>query len=290
MAKNSSSSGDRREAAREKARQIAEAQAKREKTAKRVLYSGIAVVVVGILVAVGFLVYEASKPATVPAAYSDGGITLVKGDGEPQAVGAKDAKEDLPADLPPYSDSGLADDVPVVTVYLDYQCPVCQGFEQENGTMLTNLVNDGTIALEYRPIAILDSQSGGNKYSTRSANMVACIADSRQDAEVVKTSQVLFDNQPEEGGDGMTDEQMLAYAEEAGVDTGAKLTSDPEQTVKSCTTEETFSKYVEQTTQDTLDSGVTGTPTVRINGKDSQSWQDSEAFATEILKAAGQIG
>ena len=56
MAKNNSAD-DKRNRARENARQIAANQAKKEKTAKTILYTGIAVVVVAVLAVVLSLIH-----------------------------------------------------------------------------------------------------------------------------------------------------------------------------------------------------------------------------------------
>lgn len=63
MAKDNSAE-QKRNRARENARQIAAAQAKKEKTAKVILYSGIGVVVVAVAVIVTLLVVQSAKPAT----------------------------------------------------------------------------------------------------------------------------------------------------------------------------------------------------------------------------------
>lgn len=290
MAKNSVPAADRRQAAREKARQIAQAQAKREKTAKTILYTGVAVVVVAVLVIVGVLIYQAAQPAPGPRNYTGGSITLVNGGDSIQAVAAKGADaEDAPVDAPPFSEGGLPEDAPVVTVFLDFQCPGCAGFEQANGDMLNQLVNEGTIAVEYYPVALLDSSSQGNEYSTRSANLMACVADSGQADRYMDLNALLLANQPAQGANGMTDEELLGFAEEAGVDISAQTSQDG-ATVEQCVTDVTFGTFTERSTQDALNEGLQGTPRVLIDGTETESWQDPQAFATELLTAAGEIG
>lgn len=289
MAKNLSSD-DRRQAARDKARQIAQAQAKREKTAKTVLYSGIGLIVLAVIVVIVVLLVQAARPAPGPSAYSDDSLTLVKGDGGVKAVGAKDGK-DVPEGLTPYADSGIAQDAPVVKVYLDLQCPSCKGFEEANGGTLEKLVKDGTIAVQYQPVAILDQASGGNKYSSRAANLTACVADSGQGDKFFPYLKAMFAGQPEENTNGLDDAAMLANAAKGGIDVNAKIHEDSSKTVADCAKDQTFGKYVENSTQAALKDGLQGTPRVEINGKDvdSQVWSDPNAFATEVLKAAGKI-
>ncbi len=292
MAKNSSSAADRRQAAREKARQLAEAQAKREKTARTILYTGVGVVVVAVLAVVIFLIVQAAQPTPGPKNYTAGSITLASDGEQVQAYGAKGAEaDDAPADAPAFSESGLPDTAPVVTVYLDFQCPGCAGFEQANAGTLGKLVDEGTIAVEYQPVAILDASSQGNEYSTRSANLMACVADSGQTDVYMDVMKTLFDNQPAQGANGMTDEQLLEFAEQAGVDTSAPTTTlEGGPSVQECVENVSFDKFVENTTQDALSDGLQGTPRVLVNGEDTEAWQDPEAFATELLTAAGEIG
>jgi protein-disulfide isomerase len=42
----------------------------------------------------------------------------------------------------------------VVDLYEDFLCPACRQFEEVNGATLESLVDDGTVRLQYRPIAI----------------------------------------------------------------------------------------------------------------------------------------
>jgi protein-disulfide isomerase len=179
MAKNSSAD-DRRANAREKARQIAAAQAKKEKTAKTILYTGIAVVVVAVIAVVGTLVWQSSRPAPAPVGMVSGTVAFGPGeDGGLQAVQPQGEEDGADVSgLPTAAEAGAEDGAAVVKVYLDFQCPGCQAFEQTNAETLNRLAGEGSIVLEYEPVAILDRFSSGNEYSTRTANMVACVADS----------------------------------------------------------------------------------------------------------------
>ena len=70
----------------------------------------------------------------------------------------------------------VGDGPDVVATYIDFMCPICNQFEGIYGETLNKLVADGSITLEYHPVAILDSQSQGTEYSTRSANALYCVA------------------------------------------------------------------------------------------------------------------
>lgn len=267
---------DRRSAAREKARQIAEAQARKQKTAKRVLFIGIALVVVLVIVVVSVLIYQSTRPADQPQGYSDGSVTFVK-DGDGVALTGDPGKDSKDA----------KDSAPNVKVFLDYQCPACGQFEGLNGPGLGKLAENGDISLTFQPVALLDNQSGGTKYSTRSANLMMCVVDSGQADKFQSLSLSLFSNQPEEGATGLDDEKMLDLAHQAGVDADKKIRTVPDgtMTVRDCVKNIRFEDYVTQSTKEALDNGLKGTPTVHINGKDSGDWSDQKSFFAEILQA-----
>ncbi|SMY01443.1 Protein-disulfide isomerase [Brevibacterium sp. 239c] len=288
MAKNNSGdkSGDnRRNQARENARRIAEAQNKKERTAKTILYVGIGVVVVVVAAIVGVLIFQQSKPGITPANVVAGGVSMAK-DGE--VVQPKQMPKGEESDLPSPADAGVKKDAATVTVYLDFQCPGCKAFEDANAPTLEKLADEGSIVLEYKPVSILDRMSTGNEYSTRSANLAACVIDSQPET-IRDFFPAMYAQQPEEQGNGRTDEQLLKVAEDAGVDTSKKLKSDPEQTVKSCVTDQTFKDYVKKTSSEALDNGVEATPWVLINGKHTDKTSDPQALTLEILKATGEI-
>lgn len=151
---------------------------------------------------------------------------------------------------------GQADAPVTVTVYADFMCPYCGQFERANGETLDKLVDEGTIKLDIHPMAFLDSQSGGTKYSTRAANAFATVANADQ-AAALKFSQLLFTNQPSEGSTGLTDDQLAAFATQAGASSEvvAKIADNG------------YTGWIDELTQQAFNSGITGTPTVKINGE-----------------------
>ncbi|WP_349828320.1 DsbA family protein [Brevibacterium litoralis] len=296
MAKNTPSGPERRQNAREKARQLADEQARRDKLSRIILFSGLGLVVVAVALVITFLLVQANKPALSPQAYVSGGVTLAKAaDSEELQVVASPEPGDaeVPAGLPTVADSGAQDTAAHLKVYLDFQCPACKAFEEGNGTAIGNMIADGSLVMELEPIAFLDSQSNGNEYSTRSANAFACVADSGQDATLVPFMQTLFANQPAEGQNGMEDAQLIALAEEAGVDPSTPIATVPEEgaapTVEQCITEQTFADTVGKTTTEAMgDEGVSGTPTVLVNGEavEGDVWGNPQSFATTLIQAS----
>lgn len=277
----------RRSAAREKARQMAEAQSRKEQRTKLFVRSAIAVVVVAVLVVVGVLVWRAAQPGMTPSATADGGVTLVQGDELVASPLVDDA--DIPAGLAKPTADQLTEGAPHVKVVLDFQCPACQAFELTNGELLSRMVDDGAISLEYNAISFLDSTSGGNRYSTRAANASLCVADS-QPQTYMDVVMAMFVNQPGEGESGRTDDELFATLEGAGVDLDQPIATSGEGedpvSVRECISEEVFSGAVGDNTQNQSEQGYNSTPTVLINGERFEQWQEPGSFAAAIIAAS----
>jgi protein-disulfide isomerase len=145
----------------------------------------------------------------------------------------------------------------VVATYIDFMCPICNQFEQIYGPTLQDLVDDGSITLEYHPVAILDRYSQGTEFSTRAANALYCVAESAPDA-VTPFVASMYENQPAEGTAGLTDEQIIGIAVDAGA-----------EDVAACITDRTYDRFVAAMTGDMPadENGGRGTPTVTVNGE-----------------------
>lgn len=143
-----------------------------------------------------------------------------------------------------------------VSIYADFMCPYCGQFERANGTDLTAAVESGKAKLEIHPMAFLDPQSSGTKYSTRAANAFVTVANA-DPALAWKFDRLLYANQPEEGSSGLTDAQLVDYAKQAGVPDSVTATFS----------EQTYVPWVQKVTDQAFASGITGTPTVKINGQ-----------------------
>lgn len=148
-----------------------------------------------------------------------------------------------------------------VRVIADMQCPVCKQFESANGQVLTDAVNNGSIAVEYNVISFLDQNSGGSRYSSRGANAAYCVADA-DPSKFQAWLSAMYEQQPEEGKGGLPNSQIIQIATAAGV-------TDP--SVAKCINDDKFDSYVQKTTQDVFATGINGTPTVFVNGTKVQT-------------------
>ena len=147
-------------------------------------------------------------------------------------------------------------DAPVVVgVYFDYMCPYCGQFERPNSAELQQDVQAGTIRLDLHPMSFLD-QASSTQYSTRAASAAVTIARQAPGAFLAFHAS-LFEHQPAEGTVGLSDDELAQLATEAGVPAG----------VTSTFAAHNDQAWVTAATQAAFTSGVTGTPTVTINGQ-----------------------
>ena len=294
---------ERREQAREQARRAREAEKKREKRNRWLLQGGIVVVVVAILGVVALVLSQSMKPAGPgPANMISGGVTF----GSDLEVvktaslqeGGERAARDVDWEKPPID----------VTVYVDYMCPACGNFEQQNGTMLEQYVGSGDINMTVYPINFLDGQSLGTKYSTRAANLFSCIVDQQPESAFALHNRLLSaEVQPAEQTTGLTDEQLIEQAEAAGATASNEL--------KQCVKDQRYAGFINANWKAVSETGLQGlaegaqlindprvgdlqpadepqrlrsTPTVIVNG---QQWVEARDGSLEeyILKLKAQL-
>jgi protein-disulfide isomerase len=217
------------------ARRAAEAAARaRAERRRRTVLGGIVATVVVLVALVVVIVVQSHR--TTPAA--DAAVPANTVDGTAIAVGSADA--------------------PVtVDLYEDFQCPNCKAFEDESGSTLAQLVADGTVQARYHGMAFLDT-SANDQYSTRALNAAAVVLASGGPEAFQTFHDLLFANQPTEGGSGLSDDQLVQYAAQAGV-----AGSSVEQDIRDLT----YGDWVATATDQASKDGVTGTPTVFVGGQ-----------------------
>ena len=229
---------DKREAARQRiaAQRAAEAAARaKAQRRRRTVLGGVGAAVVVVIALVVVFVVQSSRTSTsasaaVPANTTDGGYAF--------GVGSADAEVTL-------------------DMYEDFQCPNCENLESTSGAAIQQLVSAGTVKVRYHGMAFLDT-SKNDQYSTRSLNAAAVVASTAGADAYAQFHQLLFAHQPPEGGSGLSDDQLIAYANQAGA-TGATVARDIRDL--------TYGDWTERATDQASKDGVTGTPTVLVDGK-----------------------
>jgi len=151
-----------------------------------------------------------------------------------------------------------SDDAPTpLTIFEDPQCPVCRDFEDAVGDRLSTAIEAGEVRVEYRIVSFLDGASP-NAYSSRAANALMAVQDTAGPEVFAAFHGTLFANQPEEGTEGPDDDQLVAWAVEAGA---------TESDVRPLIEDGAFDQFVVNATDQMSRDGVTGTPTVLIDGE-----------------------
>lgn len=142
-----------------------------------------------------------------------------------------------------------------VETYLDFMCPYCAQFEQAEGETIQGLVASNDITLRVTPVSILDRLSQGTEFSSRAAAAMYSIAVADPDS-VYAFMQAMFASQPAENTPGLSDEQIVQVARNAGVD----VTPELEQSILD-------HEYQQFAQTRALPDGASGTPTVLVNGE-----------------------
>jgi protein-disulfide isomerase len=142
-----------------------------------------------------------------------------------------------------------------IDIYEDFMCPICHEFEDSAGPTITKLVDAKKVTVRYHPISILDRASNGTEYSTRSAGAAAAAA---AGGKFYEYHEVLFANQPEENSDGLDNAKLIELGKSVG------LTS---QAFADAVTNGTYQGWATDVTDKASAAGVTGTPTIKVNGK-----------------------
>ena len=149
--------------------------------------------------------------------------------------------------------------VPVVELFFDYQCPRCNEFETIYGAALEELASSGQIDLHYRPMIFLDVNLQ-NDSSLRSGIGAAC-ADTVGKYRDYHAQ--LFANQPETEGDGYADTVLRDT-----IPSKIGITGDQLSSFQKCYDDKQTQSWVQAQDEAGAKSGVTGTPTFKVNGKD----------------------
>ncbi len=160
-----------------------------------------------------------------------------------------------------------------VEVYEDFLCPACKTFEDANATQLSGWVQDGTVKVIYRPVAILDRLSA-DEYSSRSLNAAAAVVNTSPSA-FADFHTALFANQPAENGPGLTDAKLIELAVAAGADQAG---------IEPAITERRYQSWAESMTEEFSQKGFTGTPTVVVDGQQLED-RSAEALAAAVEAA-----
>jgi protein-disulfide isomerase len=274
-------SSEARAAAKERARELRALHRKHERRRRLIVQLSVlggALVIIGIVAVT--LVSMNQSPARGPLNMASDGIKIGTDLTAVRTGGLAPSSSPVPSEVNPV-------DVVEIRHYVDYLCANCGTFDRKNSEQLRTWVSSGAATLEIHPIALLTTKSaGGSQYSLRAANAAACVAEYSPDS-FFDFHEALFRDQPEEGSEGLTDEQLVQRASKAGVTNLSKVTT--------CIEKRRFTSWVQQATVRALNGpipdadieAITTAPTIIVNGKRFQYTKEFDAkelaqFVTEV--------
>jgi protein-disulfide isomerase len=166
--------------------------------------------------------------------------------------------EITPQPYPLETGKGVGDpNAPVkIEVYEDFQCPSCKEFTTsiEPQVLQSAYITSGQVYYEFKQYPFLDANSV-TKESQQSANASMCALEQNRFWDFHK---MLYVNQGAvENGGSFNDKRLRAFAEALGLDMNA---------FDQCFTDNKYSTEITSEFEAGQTAGVTGTPTVIVNG------------------------
>ncbi|MCX4732627.1 DsbA family protein [Streptomyces sp. NBC_01363] len=257
-------------AARERLRAERERQAKKDKARRQII---VGVSIVGVLAVVGagtWGIMQLNKPSHWEAAKDAKNVTAPKntsGDnGTTVVIGKSSAKKTL-------------------ELYEDSRCPICGTFEQSIGETVHKDVDAGKYKIKYIGATFIDGMTGGEGSKNALSALGAALDVSPEAFLDYKAALYSAKYHPEETDDKFKDDSYLIKVADS-VD-ALKGNAAFQKNVK----DGTFDNWAMKMSAAFEDSGVKGTPTLKMDGKaltDGQSKNAPmtvDAFNTAITAA-----
>jgi protein-disulfide isomerase len=210
----------------------------REQRARQQQQQRLAVILIVAFAAVlvtGLLIYPSLKAAATPV----GEIVTVTPGTWPQADGARLGDPNAPV---------------LIEVYEDFQCPACKTYtEQSEPQVIANYVTTGKAYYVFRHYPFLDDRSASSE-SDQAANASMCAA---EQGSFWDYHNMLFANWNSENAGAYIDKRLVAFADTLGLDM---------EQFNACFKENRFEDQINKDFADGQKVGVTGTPSVFVNG------------------------
>ncbi|CAL9430047.1 DsbA family protein [Streptomyces griseomycini] len=232
-------------AARERLRAERERQAKREKVKRQVVVACSVVGVLAVAGGIGYAVVQGNKPGYWEAAQDDKLVKPANSSGEngtTVVIGESDAKKTL-------------------ELYEDPRCPVCATFEQSVGKTIEKDVEDGKYKIRFVGASFLDRGLGGEGSKNALSALGAALNVGPEAFLAYKSALYSAEHHPAESEDKFKDDSYLI--EVANTVDDLKGNKQFQKDVK----DGTFDKWALEMSETFDDSGVEGTPTLKMDGK-----------------------
>ncbi|OKK19186.1 disulfide bond formation protein DsbA [Streptomyces sp. CB00455] len=250
-------------AARERLRAEREAQAKKDKVRRQVVVAGAVVAALAVIGGVAYALVQANQPGYWDKAAK---AALVKPknttgeDGTTVVVGKAEAKKTL-------------------EVYEDSRCPACAQFEQSVGAQVKQDVDAGKYKLQYFGATFIDNGAKGEGSKNALSALGAALNVSPEAFLDYKAALYSKELHPQETVDSFAkDDYLLKVA-----DTVPALKGNAE--FKKAVEDGTYDRWALEMSKAFGKTGVTGTPTLKMDGKKIDTPGTPEAFTAAIDKA-----
>ena len=174
-------------------------------------------------------------------------------DGDPMAMGAVDATV-------------------VMTEWADYRCPFCSVFAEETLPQLQKYIDDGTLRVEFRDLAIFGDESVKAATAARAAGV---------QGKFFEFQHALFAATPNEGHPDIPDDLVLGLVEDLGLDVAQFEADwrDPQH-----------EQGVYLDSQEAQGMGVSGTPAFVVGTQFVSGAQPLSEFERIIEAEAAKLG
>lgn len=247
------------------------------KTDRTTLYK-VAIVVLSVIV-VGLLAVMSQNAGSDAAPQAT--VTVTQGAGDPQqpveeAPQADPERDAFLLDLPRRIEGdplakGSLDAKIVMTEWADYRCPFCSVFTEDTLPLLQPLIDDGTLRIEFRDLAIFGEDSINAAAAARAAG---------EQGLYWEFAEALYVSLPNQGHPPVGDAEVTAIAEQVGVQDMEKFQSD----------------YIDPATRDAVTSdsaeaqkfGISGTPAFLIGTEFISGAQPIGVFEQVIAQEIAQ--
>ncbi|MER7250153.1 thioredoxin domain-containing protein [Kribbella sp. NPDC000426] len=133
-----------------------------------------------------------------------------------------------------------------IDLYLDFRCPHCAEFEEQTGATVDKLVQDGTATLTYWPLQFVNPDA-----SPRLANAFAAAA---ANGKALSFADEMYGDFSK----SWTTDQLIELGQQLGVG---------DEKFQQAVQNNTYAGWLESVGKAADERGVTGTPTVYVNGK-----------------------
>ncbi|MFB7665488.1 DsbA family protein [Kitasatospora sp. NPDC056138] len=174
---------------------------------------------------------------------------------------------------------GRADAPHTLKIYEDFRCPICERLETTDGKTIQQLADSGTYKIEYHIATFLDANLGGK--GSRTALAAAGAALNEGVDKFKQFHDVLYANQPNEQTDGFGDVNHL-------LDLAGKVPGLKTDAFVKAVQDGTYAPWAAKVSQAFNSSGVSGTPTLMLDGKTLNVFTNGTPISPEQYQALVQ--